>query len=220
MGTEDLIKSNFRRLLDEAERILADCGWDGRNYYRHPADNDYTRFRTEGMNVVRRSCGEESDHYRELTRLAQAKESSNNSFYFVHCVGVVEAGNGTSTVASYSIFDIWLAEVLGDFIEQAEALLRAGYFVPAASLTGAVLEDTRRKISEKNSIAVPTSMKIDSLNSELARAGVYDKLVQKRITAFADIRNNADHGHFSKFKQGDVEAMLKWVRSFATDSLK
>jgi hypothetical protein len=69
-------------------------------------------------------------------------------------------------------------------------------------------------------IATPPKTKIDSLNSELARAGVYDKLIQKRITVLADIRNNADHGHPEKFKPEDVDDMVKWVRRFLADYLK
>jgi hypothetical protein len=49
---------------------------------------------------------------------------------------------------------------------------------------------------------------------------VYSKLVQKRITALADIRNNADHGHFDKFSSDDVEDMVKWLRRFTADYLE
>ncbi len=101
------------------------------------------------------------------------------------------------------------AELLGDFLEQAEVLVRDGYHIPAASLSGAVLEDTLRKLCEKRGLPVPAKTKIDSLNTDLAKAGVYDKLVHKRITALADIRNNADHGHFEKFSREDVEDMVK-----------
>jgi hypothetical protein len=215
------VTASFHALLEDAKRILEGCQWDGRQYYRHPADNDYTRFRTEALNLVRRSCGEHSDHYLELKRLAETRETSTHSFYFVHCLGIVEAAQ--RDFERGLLFDmkrLISAEVLGDFIEQAEKLLEAGYHVPAASLCGAVLEDTLRKLCENNSIPIPASTKIDSLNSELARAGVYDKLVQKRITALADIRNNADHGHFEKFQVGDVEDMVKWVRGFAADYLK
>lgn len=174
------------------------------------------------MNLVRRSCGEDSDHYRELRHLAESKEpGANNSFYFVHCFGVIEAAQRDFDAGL--LFDmraLITAEVLGDFTEQAEALLEAGYHVPAASLVGAVLEDSLRKLCEKHSIAIPTATKIDSLNAELARAKVYDKLVQKRIIALADIRNNADHGHFDKFLRSDVEDMVKWTRGFAADYLQ
>lgn len=58
------------------------------------------------------------------------------------------------------------------------------------------------------------------MNADLAKANVYDKLVQKRITGLADIRNNADHGHFDKFKREDVEDMVKWVKRFGADYLQ
>jgi hypothetical protein len=112
------------------------------------------------------------------------------------------------------------AEALGDFMEQAEALLSSGYHVPAASLSGAVLEDGLRRLCDTKGVAYPPKTKIDGLNNDLAKAGVYDKLIQKRITALADIRNNADHGHYEKFRQEDVEDMLKWVRRFLADYLK
>jgi hypothetical protein len=112
------------------------------------------------------------------------------------------------------------AELIGDFTDQAEALVQEGYHVPAASLIGAVLEDALRKLCGVKSIPVPDKTKIDHLNAELARAGVYDKLIQKRITALADIRNNADHGHFDKFKREDVEDMVRWVRRFTADFLR
>lgn len=221
MKTQDLITQSFARLVDEGRQILRQAGWDGDNYQRHPAENDYYRFRTESMNLVRRSCGEDSDHYRELKRIAETKDTSTNSYYFIHCFGVLEAAQRDFEAGI--LFDmraLVTAEVLGDFIEQSEALLGAGYHVPAASLAGAVLEDTLRKLCEKHSITIPASTKIDRLNAELARAGVYDKLVQKRITAHADIRNNADHGHFDKFAKSDVEDMVKWIRTFAADYLQ
>jgi hypothetical protein len=221
MDTQEIVRENFDRLIAEAREILSKCGWDGNEYERWPGDNDYTRFRTEAMNLIRRSCGQDSDHYRELKRLADTKETSTNSRFFSHCFGVVEAAK--RDFDSGLLFDmrrLISAEILGDFIEQAEVLLANGYHVPAASLAGAILEDTLRKLCDKHSIPIPTSTKIDSLNAELVRAGIYDKLVQKRITALADIRNNADHGHFEKFKVEDVEDMVKWVRSFTADYLK
>ena len=221
MKTQDLIAESFARLVAEGRQILQQAGWDGDNYHRFPAQNDYYRFRTESMNLVRRSCGEDSDHYRELKRLAETKETSTNSYYFVHCFGVIEAAQRDFEAGIlFDIRALITAEVLGDFIEQAEALLEARYHVPAASLAGAVLEDTLRKLCEKHSITIPATTKIDRLNAELAREGVYDKLVQKRITALADIRNNADHGHFDKFANSDVEDMVKWIRIFAADYLQ
>jgi hypothetical protein len=221
MKTQEMINQRFVQLISEGTQILRDAGWDGNKYQRHPVQNDYFRFRTEAMNLIRRTCGENSDHYRELKRLAESKDSSTNAYYFIHCFGVIEAAK--KDFESGILFDmrsLIAAELLGDFIEQAEGLLVAGYYIPAASLAGAILEDTLRKLCDKNGITAPESTKINNLNSELLRADVYDKLINKRITALADIRNNADHGHFEKFSKSDVEDMVKWIRGFAADSLK
>ncbi|MCX6554293.1 MAG: DUF4145 domain-containing protein [Candidatus Aminicenantes bacterium] len=222
MNTHEMIKQLFSKLVAEGKKILEDTGWDGYEFQTNNiANNDYFRFRTEALNLIRRSCGENSDHYKELIRLAESKEASRNSYFFVHCFGVVEAAQRDFEAGVlFDIRALLSAELLGDFTEQAETLLSANYHVPAASLSGAVLEDILRKLCEKHQIPIPSLTKIDQLNADLARANVYNKLVQKRITALADIRNNADHGHFNNFTQADVEDMVKWIRNFSADYLK
>lgn len=106
------------------------------------------------------------------------------------------------------------AEVFEDFLEQAEHLLKQGYFGPAAVITGCVLEDGLRKLCLRNSITLPAKPKLDQMNIDLAKVPVYSKLVQKQITALADIRNNAAHGDWTKFTDKDVEQMILQVRSF------
>ncbi|MGH8592507.1 MAG: hypothetical protein ACREV3_01215 [Gammaproteobacteria bacterium] len=154
--------------MKEGTEILRAAGWSGKDIDHHPGQHEYLRFRTEAMNLIRRSCGEDSDHYRELKRIAEAKESSTNAYYLMHCFGIVEAAQ--RDFAAGLLFDmkaLIAAELLGDFIEQTEVLLEAGYHVPAASLAGAVLEDTLRKLCSKHNVRFPASTKIDSLNSEL-----------------------------------------------------
>lgn len=222
MSVHQHINEKFELLIKEGKQILADCGWDGREYHNgYPDDISYRRFRTEAMNLVRRICGENSDHYQELKRLAEGKHSAGNSYYFKDCFGVLEAAHRDFQGGYlFDLRSLVRAELLGDFIDQAEALLTEGYYVPAASLAGAVLEDTLRKLCNKNKIPVPDKTKIDKLNADLARAEVYNKLVQKRITVLADIRNNADHGQFDKFSLEDVEDMVKWLRRFTADYLE
>jgi hypothetical protein len=79
---------------------------------------------------------------------------------------------------------------------------------------GSVLEDGLRKLCFKHGIALPAKPKLDGMNSNLAKAGVYNKLTQKKITAMADIRNSAAHGKWSEFTKEDVEAMRVWVNQF------
>lgn len=222
MSTDDRIKAKFQALIQEGQKILSSCGFDGMDQYReHPSDIDYRRFRVEAMNIVRRVCGETSDHYKELQRIAEDKEIAINSYYFKDCFGILQAAQ--KDYEGEFLFDLRAlvaAEVIGDFIDQAEVLVTEGYHVPAASLAGAVLEDTLRKMCEANGISIPERTKIDRLNADLARAEVYNKLIQKRITALADIRNNADHGRFEEFTKSDVIDMVDWVRKFTADHLE
>ncbi|EFK06425.1 conserved hypothetical protein [delta proteobacterium NaphS2] len=46
---------------------------------------------------------------------------------------------------------------------------------------------------------------------------MYSKLVQKQITALADLRNKAAHGEWEQFSTADVEDMLQKVRRFMED---
>ena len=84
----------------------------------------------------------------------------------------------------------------------------AGYFAPAAVVIGSVLEDGLRKICVSNSIELPEKPKLDAMNSALAKAGVYNTLTQKKVTALADIRNSAAHGKWAEFDKSDVEVTL------------
>lgn len=57
------------------------------------------------------------------------------------------------------------------------------------------------------------------MNSDLAKAGVYNKLQQKRITALADIRNSAAHDDWASFNDDEVKEMIRDVERFLSDHL-
>ena len=210
MSIHDKISDSFKQLIQE-----------GRQYGERGSNTDYLRFRAQAMNLIRRSCGENSDHYQELKRLAEDPRTTTNSYYLEHCLGAVEAAQHDFEAGLlFDVRSLIAAELLGDFMDQAEVLLSAGYHVSAASLSGAILEDAMRKLCEKHNITCPAKSGINSLNSELARNNIYDKLIMKRITAIADIRNNADHGNFDKFTKEDVTDMVKWVGRFTSDYLQ
>ncbi|MFL6210126.1 MAG: hypothetical protein ACJ74W_14825 [Pyrinomonadaceae bacterium] len=74
-----------------------------------------------------------------------------------------------------------------------------------------------RKLCQRKNIALPNKATIDPMNIELAKAGVYNTLMQKRITTLADIRNKAAHGKWSEFNDNDVEQMIAQTRTFMED---
>jgi hypothetical protein len=116
------------------------------------------------------------------------------------------------------------ADIFSDFLEMAEHLLERGYKDAAAVLIGAVLEDTLRKLASNLGIPLQTDngkpKTIEPLNIELAKEGLYDKLIQKQVTTWADLRNKAAHGEFDKYDIKMVRMMLIFVQDFCTKYLR
>jgi hypothetical protein len=108
------------------------------------------------------------------------------------------------------------AEVYDSELDQARGLLNGGYFSAAAVIAGVVLETAMRNMCDN--AGLPTG-NLNKMNSELAKANTYNLLVQKRITALADIRNNAAHGHPDQFQPSDVADMITYVEGFIAQYL-
>jgi hypothetical protein len=76
-----------------------------------------------------------------------------------------------------------------------------------------VLETTLHRMCKDNGIDVG---KLDKMNADLAKKGVYNSVVQKRITALAAIENSAAHRKPEEFTKDDVSAMIRDVERFLT----
>ena len=123
----------------------------------------------------------------------------------------------------FNIRTLIQAETLSDFLERGESLLNEKYKDAAAVIIGAVLEDSLQKLCIKNGIEIASRngkpLTIEPLNSALANANVYNKLVQKQITTCVHIFNKAIYGEYPEYNQGQVEMMLLFVQSFTADYL-
>jgi hypothetical protein len=167
---------------------------------------------TSCLSLLGRVFGLESAHYKQF-------EAQFPKFY-LH--GPVARALGTLRAAKEDyeqgfLFDtrtLIEAEVFDDFLEQAEHLLGSGYYQPAAVVIGSVLEDGLRKLCAKHEIPLAAKPILDTMNTDLAKRGVYNKLTQKRVTALADVRNKAAHGEWDQFTREDVENVLRDVRQF------
>jgi hypothetical protein len=118
-----------------------------------------------------------------------------------------------------SVRELVAAEIFSDFLEMAKHLHEAGYRSPAASLAGAVLEDGLRQIAERNDVKVRTGDDMSALNQRIADRNIYNRLKQKQVQVWIDVRNLADHGHFEDLKDEDVRALLTGVEGFLAEHL-
>lgn len=105
-------------------------------------------------------------------------------------------------------------DVFSDFLEMAEYLIEdEGLKEPAAVLAGGVLEEHLRKLCDKRGITLSAKPKLDAMNADLARKGVYGKNEQKQITAWAGIRNDAAHARRIADSE-PVKLMIAGIRDF------
>ncbi|MGB7208679.1 MAG: HEPN domain-containing protein [Pyrinomonadaceae bacterium] len=168
--------------------------------------------------IIKRIFADSSDHYQKFNELFPKLDRGNNVQPVKSALGILKAAK--DDYEKGYLFDtrtLIEAEVFDDFLEQAEELFNKGYYQAAAVITGCVLEDGLRKLCDRNSIALPAKATIEPMNVELAKAGIYTKLVQKKITALADLRNKAAHGEWTEFTEKDVEDMIRDVRRFMED---
>ena len=182
---------------------------------------------TSCLNFLSRALGKNTEHYR---RFDTEKKTALEGYIYAteRCLGVLMAVK--EDIDSGFLFERELlisADVFDDFLEQAEHLLENKYKDAPAVLIGSVLESTLRKMCKKHGVDVTDktgaiitdTATIAPLNDALYKGKVYSKLVHKQIIVWADVRNNAAHGHYDQYKQSDVEDMAKGVRSFVTEYL-
>jgi hypothetical protein len=186
--------------------------------------NKLLEWKVKVRSLLSNVCGIESQYFRQFEK-NESKPSSASSFHGLShpssCKNLLKLkavfnaaredfeGGYLSTTRS-----LVQAEVFDDELEQARELQTNGYSSAAAIVAGVVLETTLRELCTRAGIS---HGKLDKMNSDLAKAGVYNVLNQKRITTLADIRNSAAHGKMDKFTPDDVDTMIRDVEKFVAD---
>jgi len=104
----------------------------------------------------------------------------------------------------------------------ADELLAKRYKDAAGVIIGSVLEEHLRKLAGIFGASVTVGKahkKADTINADLAKAGAYNKLEQKNVTAWLGLRNDAAHGNYGNYGnygQSQVAIFLTSVREFMT----
>jgi hypothetical protein len=110
------------------------------------------------------------------------------------------------------------AQTFGDLLDQSNELLAKAYKDPAAVVAGSTLEAHIRLLCDKYGVSVRQASgqpkKADTMNADLVKAGAYNGLEQKAVTAWLAIRNASAHGEYTKYDQVQVVNMVQGVRDF------
>jgi hypothetical protein len=163
------------------------------------------------------ACGKESEHFKSFIEAEEPQyyEDSPTRFSRVHVVFLAAKEDFEGGYLT-SVKQLVEAEVFSSELEQAEELLRSGYESAAAVVCGVVLETNIRNLCKQHNI---TPSSLERMNADLVKAGRYNTLVQKRITALAAIRNSAAHGNAQEFERADVKSMISEVERLISNWL-
>lgn len=222
MRLDELIKKRFAELEEQAKVVIGltesetyfngDRGAYDVTFIQQSA---FVGWATSVLSLLQHALGENSIHYKHFTEYVKRFNGSESDFEA--CQAIFNAAKADYEGGYlFSVRALIKAEILGDALEQAEDLLNAGYKNPACIVIGIALETTLKEMCSRSGIQ---HSKLDRMNSDLSKAGIYNLAKQKQITAWADLRNKAAHGDWNAYSETDVRAFLNGVKQFIEDFL-
>jgi hypothetical protein len=218
MGPDSLIKRRFQELEAKAAAVSRQrvhdftSSDDGKAYYKiqeAPAG----AWATNVQNLLQRVFGRDSVHYTNFTTAYERWSGWESGFETL--VALFDAAREDYEGGYlFSVRALAKAEVLSDSFAQSRQLLAAGYKDPASVLARVALESALKELCDEHGIV---HGKLDKMNADLCKAGVYNMAKQKQITAWADIGNKAAHGDWSAYSEADARSMLDGVEGIVAD---
>lgn len=215
-----VIKKRFSELEEQLSDVVGTMQIKHSEYsgrYEQVDDEKLLNWCVKARSLIANACGKNSDHYASFVEAEQPQQFAGNHENLKNLRAVFRAAR-EDFEGGYLIplRNLVQAEIADSELDQARELHRSGYVSAAAVVAGVVLETTLRTLCDSHGIQ---HGKLDKMNADLTKAGQYNVLMQKRITALAAIRNSAAHGKPEEFSAADVAVMIEDVERFAQGSL-
>lgn len=220
MRLQDNLKNRIDSLLNLVEIVLNTKTGSSKDDYKEVDEIRFMELRSLSLSFILSLYGGKHTYF----FLFSSRVKDNKVYQINYAKGILSA-------IKTEIENGWLdnikrlvsAEIFTDFLEMAEHLLEEKYKDPAAVIIGSVLEEQLRKLCVKNTIDIEENKsgklipkKASTLNDELVKGSVYNKLDQKSVTSWLDLRNKAAHGKYDEYTIEQVEIMYHGVLNFIT----
>jgi hypothetical protein len=169
----------------------------------------YFEVKTSALNLFARTAGDKSVYYRELSAFGGDESIVNRSIMMgILNAAMVDYREGFMADTKLLVS----AEVLADFLTQAEVLLEHDYKDAAAVVVRAVLEDGLRRVCISKGVAVKDRDGVHQLAEALMKQNCLTAVQYKEIEAKKEIGNKAAHGKFNEYTKADVVAFHEFVQ--------
>jgi hypothetical protein len=227
MANIDKLKREALAQIADIEKRFAELSFkNGPSWYDTKLrEDEITDFNASCLTAIERIVGRQhtyAERANEVVRIAGGGHISHSQIV-LSLVGIVRAlKRDVENDYLVQISELEHANLFADFVEMGDHLLAKGYKDPAAVLIGSVLESHLRQLTSKNGLPLEDTdpsgksvpRKANRLNTELSKAGVYNLLAQKQITAWMDLRNKAAHGLYSDYTDQEVALFSQGLKSF------
>jgi len=156
----DIYKKRFEELSQQMDIVLASKrtkydSYSGKNE-TDIESNTLLEWKVKARSLISKACGIDSEHFKEF------EKNQETGLY--------------GTYLNTSTRMLIQAELFDSELEQARALFSAGYKSAAAIVAGVVLENSLRELCDRSDIP---HAKLDKMNADLAKTGIYNILTQK-----------------------------------------
>jgi hypothetical protein len=222
MRMETLVKQRFEELEKKAVALLAGRKLDfrtgeGEELYKVDSAG-FNAWGTGVLSLLQRVFGEDSVQYEQFRKHFEAGQVHGTYLgTFENCRAVLQAAREDYEGGYlFNVRGLIQAEVSDDVLQQATELLQAKYTGPACVVAEVALEMTLKELCARKGI---TPARLDRMNADLGKAGVYNMGMQKQVAAWAERRNRGAHGEWNTFSEADVEDMIRGVTRLVAEYL-
>lgn len=220
MDKNKVILDQLNHLLDLGQKTLNTRSSGYPSYVQYDL---FSSLRAGGLSFLKNTFGIEHPYYTDYNEnVSTGSPSCTERAMGILNAIKVEVENGWLT----SLKELISSEIFSDLMDMSDYFLKEGYKDPSAIMTGCVLEQHLRHLCGKINIDVQiqkgenfVSKKADTMNVDLAKANVYNKLDQKNVLAWLDLRNKAAHGKFGEYSLEQVKNMNSGVIEFISRTI-
>jgi hypothetical protein len=213
---KNVLSNQLKSLLDIYEELQKKSKY---NDLSDLSKADRQSLVTRSISAITRITGTQSAYSKDVDRIL--RENKDIHIHTSSILGIVKALK-EDIDAGYiqSLIEIIHSEIFSDFLEMASFLNDNGFKDAAAVLAGSTLENHLRQLARKNNLPIISAdgkpLKADRLNTDLTSTGAYNRLDQKNVTAWLDLRNKAAHGHYSEYNKDQVKLLISSIQDFIT----
>ncbi len=206
--SEELLK-RFQELAAQGLHVLMKRRNDGTEYVD---TESFQRWASSAMHLVAAVFGEESPHYRNLSKAyatygGQPSSLAATRGVFLAAKSDYEGGYLFRVEAALS------GEIFGDFVVAAKAALADGQKDVAAVLACAALEDALKRFGRLKSLQVDWKAMQEVVNA-LKGKGLVSGAQKSLLDTMPKIRDAAMHADWGKITPQDVGSVIGFVEQF------